>query len=173
MGFWNSKSTPASGPADTPASSPSPMDPPPPSDDPSPALRPTHLRSRPAADIRARIDRSFVPFPETMSCMTQFDVAMGCSSVRGKFRQSYRHGDWRDCSGAWNDFWFCMRYRAYPDEAKREAIAERFREKEERILAAPNCQDVWEERETPSTIFQLAPQPDTTKPAPEADAGSG
>jgi hypothetical protein len=147
--------------------------PPPPSDDPplTAALRPTHLRARPPADIRARVDRSFVPFPETMSCMTQFDVAMGCTSVRGKFRQAYRYGGWRDCGAAWSDFWFCMRYRAYPDETKREAIAERYREKEEKILAGPNCQDVWEERERPSAIFQLGPRSDPRVTSPEADAG--
>jgi hypothetical protein len=91
--------------------------------------------------------------------MTQFDVAMGCTSVRGKFRQAYRYGGWRDCGAAWSDFWFCMRYRAYPAETKREAIVERYREKEEKILAGPNCQDVWEEREAPGAqLFRLGPQ---------------
>jgi Protein of unknown function (DUF3128) len=104
--------------------------------------------------------------------MTQFDVAMGCTGMRGKFRQAYRYGGWRDCGAAWSDFWFCMRYRAYPDEAKREAIAERYREKEEKILAGPNCQDVWEEREQPSAIFQLAERSDPQVASLGADSGS-
>src|ERR1700744_3763840 len=113
MNFCRSKSTQPNGstePASPEFSQMQPPAPPPPSDDPAPptALQPTHLRARPTEEIRARVDRSFVPFPETMSCMTRFDVAMGCTGMRGKFRQAYRYGGWRDCGEAWSDFWFCM-----------------------------------------------------------------
>jgi len=43
-----------------------------------------------------------------------------------------------------------MRQRVYSEEQKRERIKEYYREREKRILAGPNSQDVWDEREKPA-----------------------
>jgi hypothetical protein len=39
-----------------------------------------------------------------------------------------------------------MRLRMYTGESKRERVQDHYREREKKVLAGPNSQDVWDER---------------------------
>jgi len=128
-------------------------------DDTSDTLLSAFNRPRATEDIKRRLDGSTVPFPDTMSCQTQFDLAMGCSGMMGKFRHVYRYGGWRSCSEVWSDFWFCMRTRTYPKESKQELIRDRYYQKELKVLSGPNSEDVWRERDKKlQPFFHLDPR---------------
>ncbi|RYP61404.1 hypothetical protein DL769_007727 [Monosporascus sp. CRB-8-3] len=105
--------------------------------------------------------------PTTMSCRAAFDAAFHCNSLGGQWTSVYRSGGVRSCSEHWDDFWFCMRTRAYPAPLKEEAIRDHYRRRE---LARyhgpgkPSSADVWEprtERLPPGTAFRepLGPMP--------------
>ncbi|RYP14367.1 hypothetical protein DL765_006412 [Monosporascus sp. GIB2] len=105
--------------------------------------------------------------PTTMSCRAAFDAAFHCNSLGGQWTSVYRSGGVRSCSDHWDDFWFCMRTRAYPGALKEEAIRDHYRRRE---LARyhgpgkPSSADVWEprtERLPPGTAFRepLGPMP--------------
>lgn len=72
----------------------------------------------------------------------------------------YRSGAARSCSEHWEDFWFCMRTRAYSPQQKEDAIKAHYRAKEWAKYHAPGRQssaDVWEprtERVEPATAFR-------------------
>lgn len=85
-----------------------------------------------------------------MSCRQAFDAAFHCNSLGGQWLSVYREGGVRSCSEKWDDFWFCMRTRAYaPGSAKDDAVRDHYRRKE---LARyhgpgkPSSLDVWEPR---------------------------
>ncbi|KAF1834370.1 hypothetical protein BDW02DRAFT_630489 [Decorospora gaudefroyi] len=86
--------------------------------------------------------------PTHLSCRTTFDAAFYCSSLGGHFNDIYRYGQLRSCSEHWNDFWFCMRTKnSYGgEEAKRRAVQQLYREKEDRVRAGPNSEWVWRRR---------------------------
>ncbi|KAF1845364.1 uncharacterized protein K460DRAFT_107977 [Cucurbitaria berberidis CBS 394.84] len=86
--------------------------------------------------------------PRTMSCRAAFDSAFYCSSLGGHFNDIYRHGQLRACSEHWNDFWFCMRTKnSYSGrDVKERMVQDRYREKENRLKAGPNSEDVWVKR---------------------------
>lgn len=95
-----------------------------------------------------------------MSCRQAFDTAFHCNSLGGQWTSVYRAGTVRSCSEHWDNFWFCMRTRAYTGETKDEAIRDYYRQRE---LAKyygpgkPKSTDVWEAREekvAPGTAFQ-------------------
>lgn len=99
--------------------------------------------------------------PTTMSCRAAFDSAFHCNSLGGQWTSVYRSGTMRSCSEQWDDFWFCMRTRAYTGAMKEEAIRDFYRQKEiKRYYAAgqPSSTDVWEartERVEPGTAFSV------------------
>ncbi|KAI1325616.1 hypothetical protein F5Y16DRAFT_377375 [Xylariaceae sp. FL0255] len=88
--------------------------------------------------------------PISMSCRDMFDRAFHCNSVGGQWTSVYREGSMRSCSEHWDDFWFCMRTRAFtPGPIKEEAIRAHYRKKEYLKYHAPgkpNSTDVWEAR---------------------------
>src|SRR4051794_9306041 len=86
------------------------------------------------------------PYPTEMSCRAAFDSAFFCKSPGGRFMDIYRYGAMRDCSEHWTDFWFCMRIKSKAASLKRELVEERYRQKEERLKAGPNSEDVWDVR---------------------------
>ncbi|KAI8630859.1 hypothetical protein F5Y19DRAFT_37283 [Xylariaceae sp. FL1651] len=86
--------------------------------------------------------------PTTMSCRQAFDHAFHCNSVGGQWTAVYRAGSVRSCSEQWDDFWFCMRTRAYSGAVKEEAIRDHYRRRELARYGPgmPNSTDVWEPR---------------------------
>ncbi|KAI1745681.1 hypothetical protein F4680DRAFT_402978 [Xylaria scruposa] len=94
-----------------------------------------------------------------MSCRQAFDHAYHCNSLGGQWTAVYRAGTVRSCSEQWDDFWFCMRTRAYSGAVKEDAIRDYYRQKELRKYGdgRPNSTDVWEprsERLPPGSAFQ-------------------
>lgn len=55
----------------------------------------------------------------------------------------------KSCSEQWEDFFFCMRSKTLPREAKEDMIREHYRKKELAKYGPgrPSSEDVWEERE--------------------------
>ncbi|TRX89408.1 hypothetical protein FHL15_009706 [Xylaria flabelliformis] len=97
--------------------------------------------------------------PTTMSCRQAFDHAYHCNSLGGQWTAVYRSGTVRSCSEQWDDFWFCMRTRAYSGAVKEEAIKDYYRQKELKKYGSgkPNSTDIWEprtERLPPDSAFQ-------------------
>ncbi|KAI2625466.1 hypothetical protein GGS21DRAFT_530961 [Xylaria nigripes] len=97
--------------------------------------------------------------PTTMSCRQAFDLAFNCNSLGGQWTSIYRTGTMRSCSEHWDDFWFCMRTRAYTGAVKEDAIRDYYRQKELRKYGAgkPASTDVWEprrERLPADSVFQ-------------------
>ncbi|KAI1408147.1 hypothetical protein F5Y13DRAFT_173096 [Hypoxylon sp. FL1857] len=87
--------------------------------------------------------------PTTMSCQQAFDAAYHCNSLGGQWTSVYRSGSVRSCSEHWDDFWFCMRTRAYSSPQKEEAIKDHYRKREyAKYFAAGRASstDVWEPR---------------------------
>ncbi|KAI1127974.1 hypothetical protein F5Y10DRAFT_182944 [Nemania abortiva] len=98
--------------------------------------------------------------PTTMSCRQAFDQAFHCNSLGGQWTSVYRSGSVRSCSEQWDDFWFCMRTRAYSPPQKEEAIRAHYRQKELRKYGPgmPSSTDVWEpraEKLAPNSAFQV------------------
>lgn len=84
-----------------------------------------------------------------MSCRQAFDAAFHCNSLGGQWLSVYREGGVRSCSEHWDDFWFCMRARAYSGPLKEDAIRDRYRRRElarYHAPGAPSSADVWEPR---------------------------
>ena len=123
----------------------------------------THAQSTSTSqneDLPPRLDPvSESLLPTTMSCRQAFDHAFHCNSLGGQWTSVYRSGTVRSCSEQWDDFWFCMRTRAYSGAMKEEAIKDYYRQKELRKYGPgmPNSTDVWEprtEKLPPGTAFQ-------------------
>ncbi|KAF2674832.1 hypothetical protein BT63DRAFT_420103 [Microthyrium microscopicum] len=106
----------------------------------------TQNRPSTTAKSKSTMEESIAKMPDTMNCVQAFDIAMACRGPAGTFKSVYRYGHWRDCSQQWSDWFFCMRIRVQPEANKRQMIQQRYWEKEERFRAAPNSEDVWEER---------------------------
>ncbi|KAI2611483.1 uncharacterized protein GGS25DRAFT_198205 [Hypoxylon fragiforme] len=88
--------------------------------------------------------------PTSMSCREAFDAAYHCNSLGGQWLSLYRAGGMRSCSEKWDDFWFCMRARAYSGPQKTEAIRAHYRAREWAKYHAPgkpSSTDIWEARE--------------------------
>ncbi|KAG5998320.1 hypothetical protein E4U52_000655 [Claviceps spartinae] len=87
-------------------------------------------------------------FPTEMDCAQTFELAWSCSSLGGQFLSMYRHGNMRECSENWDDFWFCMRTRAYSGTVKADLIKQHYRNKAYRKYGGdkPSSEDVWERR---------------------------
>jgi hypothetical protein len=83
-----------------------------------------------------------------MSCRQAFDQAYHCNSLGGQWTAVYREGTMRSCSEQWDDFWFCMRTRAYTGAFKEEAIKDHYRQKELKKYGPgrPNSTDIWDAR---------------------------
>ncbi|KAI0436876.1 hypothetical protein F4803DRAFT_540752 [Xylaria telfairii] len=97
--------------------------------------------------------------PTTMSCRQAFDHAYHCNSLGGQWTAVYRSGTVRSCSEQWDDFWFCMRTRAYSGTVKEDAIKDYYRQKELKKYGPglPNSTDIWEprtERLPAGSVFQ-------------------
>ncbi|KAI0539149.1 hypothetical protein GGR58DRAFT_465383 [Xylaria digitata] len=97
--------------------------------------------------------------PTSMSCRQAFDHAFHCNSLGGQWTSVFRSGGMRSCSEQWDDFWFCMRTRAYSGTVKEEAIRDYYRQKEIKKYGPgmPNSTDVWEprtEKLPPGSVFQ-------------------
>ncbi|KAI1139546.1 hypothetical protein F5Y05DRAFT_411735 [Hypoxylon sp. FL0543] len=98
--------------------------------------------------------------PTTMSCRQAFDAAFHCNSLGGQFANVYRAGAVRSCSEHWDDFWFCMRARAYQSPHREQAVRAHYRRKEYAKYFAPgrpSSADVWEPRQEkvePGTAFR-------------------
>ncbi|PBP27432.1 hypothetical protein BUE80_DR001757 [Diplocarpon rosae] len=89
--------------------------------------------------------------PTTMSCRNAFDQAFYCNSFGGRWNDLYRYGTLRSCSDDWNDFWFCMRTRTYPEREKQKAIKEHYKQRDiakyAKALGKESSEDVWRSRE--------------------------
>ncbi|KAI0025830.1 hypothetical protein F4780DRAFT_232093 [Xylariomycetidae sp. FL0641] len=108
---------------------------------------PTSASSESAEHVRLdELSESLLP--TEMSCRQAFDHAFHCNSLGGQFVSVYRTGGLRDCKEAWEDFWFCMRARAYHGPMKEEAIRTHYRAKELAKYGPgrPSSTDVWEPR---------------------------
>ncbi|KAI1499807.1 hypothetical protein F5X99DRAFT_388656 [Biscogniauxia marginata] len=86
--------------------------------------------------------------PTSMSCRQSFDLAFHCNSLGGQWASVYRSGAVRSCSHHWDDFWFCMRARAYSGRVKEDAVRDYYRRKEVAKYGPgrPSSTDVWEAR---------------------------
>ena len=88
-------------------------------------------------------------YPDTMSCRSAFDYAFFCQSFGGQFVNYYRYGELRSCNEHWNNFWTCMKARAYSDEERRKVIRNLNREKTIKYRTGPSSEDVWSLRTEP------------------------
>jgi hypothetical protein len=88
-------------------------------------------------------------YSESMSCRSAFDYAFFCQSFGGQWVNIYRYGELRSCSEHWNNFWLCMRTKAYPDEERKEMIRDHYRKKTIKYKTGPSSEDVWEVRTEP------------------------
>jgi hypothetical protein len=120
----------------------------------------------------AKAGHSIAPLQDSMNCRQSFDEAMYCSFLGSHFNNIYRYGELRECSDKWSDFWFCARMRSYPQAEKEQAIRDRFRTREEeKYIAGPSSEDVWESRKQPvDRAFHMDPDAEslfdyTRKPA--------
>ncbi|KAI1362527.1 hypothetical protein F5Y08DRAFT_271731 [Xylaria arbuscula] len=126
----------------------------------SPSTAPHSTSSPQHEDLPPRLDPlSESLLPTTMSCRQAFDHAFHCNSLGGQWTSVYRSGTVRSCSEQWDDFWFCMRTRAYSGTMKEEAIKDYYRQKELKKYGPgmPNSTDIWEprtEKLPPGTAFQ-------------------
>ncbi|XXG97742.1 mitotic fidelity of chromosome transmission- protein [Hypoxylon texense] len=141
-----------------------------PSSSPSPSDPATYTRPRPqkttTADPAVTPDRldpiSESLLPTRMSCAAAFDAAFHCNSLGGQWTSVYRAGAVRSCGDKWDDFWFCMRTRAYSPPEKEEAIRAHYRAKEWAKYHAPgrpSSTDVWDARDRkvePGSAFREA-----------------
>ncbi|PVI04173.1 hypothetical protein DM02DRAFT_203261 [Periconia macrospinosa] len=154
--FWSSASPNEGAKSEPQQQQPTTPPQPPPSSEPSQQEQPTttqpsdfetafpHLASPPPSSTPATPHDPH--FPTTMSCRAAFDNAFYCSSFGGHFNDIYRYGQLRSCSEQWADWRFCMRIKTFSAEAKAEAIQDRYREKEKKLLDGPNSEDVWRRR---------------------------
>lgn len=87
--------------------------------------------------------------PTEMSCRQAFDMAFGCNSISGQLKNIYRYGEARECSEKWDDFWFCMRSRAWGTARREAAVHERYKMKELSKYGPgkPSSEDVWDSRD--------------------------
>ncbi|KAJ9133562.1 hypothetical protein NKR23_g10679 [Pleurostoma richardsiae] len=86
--------------------------------------------------------------PTEMSCQQAFNQAFYCQSVGGQWTSVYRAGSMRSCSDHWDDFWFCMRTKAYAPKMREDAIRAHYRARElDKYHGKPSSEDVWRERE--------------------------
>ncbi|KAI0142423.1 hypothetical protein F4776DRAFT_611988 [Hypoxylon sp. NC0597] len=120
---------------------------------------PSPSSSTPLPSTKSSIQQTWTPerldplseslLPTSMSCRQAFDAAFHCNSLGGQWTSVYRAGSVRSCSEHWDDFWFCMRTRAYSSPQKEEAIRDHYRKKEYAKYFAPgrpSSADVWEPR---------------------------
>ncbi|KAI1353263.1 hypothetical protein F5Y01DRAFT_64396 [Xylaria sp. FL0043] len=127
---------------------------------PQPTTSSSSPSSIPTNQEPARLDPlSESLLPTTMSCRQAFDTAFHCNSLGGQWTAVYRAGTMRSCSEQWDDFWFCMRTRAYSGAMKEEAIRDYYRQKELKKYGPgmPSSTDVWEprtEKLPPGAAFQ-------------------
>ncbi|QPH06270.1 hypothetical protein C2857_004640 [Epichloe festucae Fl1] len=106
--------------------------------------------------------------PTEMSCRQAFDLAWSCNGLGGQFNSVYRYGNMRSCSEHWDDFWLCMRTRAYTGDLKANMVRTHYRNKAYRRYGEgkPSSEDIWEsrtERLPPGSAFNV--------PVGEADVG--
>ena len=83
----------------------------------------------------------------------------------------YRQGTMRSCSAYWDDFWFCMRTRAYAAPQREAAVRAHYRAKEWRRYRAPgqpSSADVWEPR-----LRRVVDDPDEREGGGEGGEGGG
>ncbi|OTB03570.1 hypothetical protein M426DRAFT_321729 [Hypoxylon sp. CI-4A] len=118
--------------------------------DPSPATTPqTQTQATPWTPSQLDpVSESLLP--TTMSCRAAFDAAFHCNSLGGQWTSVYRAGGVRSCGEHWDDFWFCMRARAYSSPRKEDAIRDHYRRREYHRYFAPgrpSSADVWESRD--------------------------
>ncbi|KAF2866910.1 hypothetical protein BDV95DRAFT_443293, partial [Massariosphaeria phaeospora] len=85
-------------------------------------------------------------YPRTMSCRAAFDSAFYCASLGGHFNDIYRYGTLRACSEHWADWRFCMALKNRSADAAAEAVQQRYRDKEAKVLEGPNSEEVWTRR---------------------------
>ncbi|KAI1825070.1 hypothetical protein F4861DRAFT_212334 [Xylaria intraflava] len=113
---------------------------------PNPSTPQNPSQSQPQAPRLDPLSESLLP--TTMSCRQHFDQAFHCNSLGGQWTAVYRSGTIRSCSEHWDDFWFCMRTRAYTGEAKETAIRDHHRRRELTRYGPgmPSSTDVWEPR---------------------------
>ncbi|PGH13755.1 hypothetical protein AJ79_03454 [Helicocarpus griseus UAMH5409] len=126
------------------------------SSSPSPAQLPTVTPTTPESSTSspntAAANTDIAPeslYPTTMSCRSAFDYAFFCQSFGGQWVNVYRYGELRSCSEHWSDFWFCMRTRSYPEEAKAKMIADHYRKKAVKYKTGASSEDVWDVRKEP------------------------
>ncbi|KAK2813281.1 hypothetical protein FQN50_000595 [Emmonsiellopsis sp. PD_5] len=116
--------------------------PPPPSQQPS-----SSSSSHPQSTNQDILPESL--YPTTMSCRSAFDMVWFCQSLGGQWVNVYRYGEMRSCSEQWNDFWFCMRTKSYPEEEKGKMIADHYRKKAVKYKTGPSSEDIWDVRTEP------------------------
>lgn len=88
-------------------------------------------------------------YSDTMSCRTAFDYAFFCQSFGGQFVNVYRYGELRSCSEHWDNFWMCMKTRAYPEEERKKIIRDHNRKTAIKYKTGPSSEDVWDLRTEP------------------------
>ncbi|GAB0133904.1 hypothetical protein EsDP_00002298 [Epichloe bromicola] len=126
----------------------------------------SHDTETPDAPLLDPLSESLLP--TEMSCRQAFDLAWSCNGLGGQFKSVYRYGTMRSCTEHWDDFWFCMRTRAYTGHLKANMVRTHYRNKAYRRYGQgkPSSEDIWErrtERLPPASAFNV--------PVGEADVG--
>jgi hypothetical protein len=113
-----------------------------------------HFAPTTSAESNNNAPQSIAPeslYPDTMSCRSAFDYAFFCQSFGGQWVNVYRYGELRSCSEHWENFWLCMKARAYPDEQRKETFRNHYRKKAIKYKTGPSSEDVWDVRTEPLT----------------------
>lgn len=82
-------------------------------------------------------------YPSTLSCRAAFDSAYYCQSLGGQFNAVYRFGTLKSCSDHWAQWRFCMRLKTVPEEQKAERVQRWYKEREAKVRAGRNSEEVW------------------------------
>ena len=97
-------------------------------------------------------------------CRTYLDLAYECVSFRGKLRDYYRHGTFRDCSCYYEEFYFCVKQKAYDGARAEEHFQERRKEKLQAYQTEQQSKDhlrleaIWSVRSVPPPEFASSEQ---------------
>lgn len=82
-------------------------------------------------------------YPSTLSCRAAFDSAYYCQSLGGQFNAVYRFGTLQSCSDHWAQWRFCMRLKTEPEEQKAERVQRWYKEREAKVRAGRNSEEIW------------------------------
>lgn len=84
--------------------------------------------------------------PTELSCRSAFDELFRCYSLPSQAFQFYRYGERKQCADRLNEFRFCLSARGMESDARRKAIQEELKSREQ---ANNGSERIWKRRTHP------------------------